>query len=194
MAEAYIQTNFGSTQTNVKYQLYDLAGMVGAQVAVTEHSTITGVYIALAEIGTAVGVQWTCDNATLTRQQDLWNTQILYSVANNVAEYLARINTTLEDIPASFPVEARFKAQALTQIPIVTANDTADALLDRADGIELGITPRQSFRAMLSALAAKLSGAATTSVKIRDAGDTKDRITATVDSSSNRTAVTLDLT
>ena len=37
-------------------------------------------------------------------------------------------------------------------------------------------------------------GAATTTVVIRDRADTKDRITATVDSDGNRTAVTVDAT
>lgn len=60
--------------------------------------------------------------------------------------------------------------------------------------IETGYTAKQSMRLMLSALAGKLSGAATTTVVIRSATDAKDRITATVDSSGNRTAVTHDTT
>lgn len=53
-------------------------------------------------------------------------------------------------------------------------------------------TVRGALRLILSALAGKLSGAATTTVTIRDADDTKNRITATVDADGNRTAVTLD--
>lgn len=68
----------------------------------------------------------------------------------------------------------------------------ADAHLDRTNGIETSWTPRMAQRVMFSALAGKLSGAATTSIAIRDVGDTKDRIAATVDSNGNRTAVTLD--
>lgn len=75
-----------------------------------------------------------------------------------------------------------------------TANENADALLDRAAGVETGMTPRQSLRLMLAALVGKLSGAATTSIAIRDTNDTKDRIAATVDSDGNRSAVTLDAT
>ena len=74
------------------------------------------------------------------------------------------------------------------------ANEIADALLDRSNGIETSYTVRQALRLILAATAAKLSGAATTTVTIRDVGDSKDRITATVDSSGNRTAVTLDAT
>lgn len=76
--------------------------------------------------------------------------------------------------------------------PPPTANDNADALLDRAAGIETNRTVRQGLRLMLSALAGKLSGAATTTVTIRDTNDGINRIVATVDSSGNRSAVTLD--
>lgn len=50
----------------------------------------------------------------------------------------------------------------------------------------------QLFRLFFSALLGKASGLATTTATFRDQADSKDRITATVDSSGNRTAVTLD--
>lgn len=50
----------------------------------------------------------------------------------------------------------------------------------------------QAFRVMRAALVGKISGAAGTSIAIRDAADTKDRIAAVVDSSGNRTSVTTD--
>lgn len=65
---------------------------------------------------------------------------------------------------------------------------------DTENGIETGYTERQVNRLMAAALAGKLSGAATTTVTIRDITDTKDRITATVDADGNRTAITLDAT
>jgi len=74
-------------------------------------------------------------------------------------------------------------------------NTIADALLDRANAIETGLTLRESHRLCVSAAAGKLSGAATTTVNIRDAiGDSKNRISATVDSDGNRTAITTDVT
>ncbi len=48
------------------------------------------------------------------------------------------------------------------------------------------------MRIFLAALGNKLAGAATTSVTMRDLADTKDRITATVDTDGNRSSVTLD--
>ncbi len=75
-----------------------------------------------------------------------------------------------------------------------TAVQNADALLDRADGIEVGLTPRQALRLDSAALAGKLSGGATVTNTFRNAvADSKDRIVATVDSSGNRTAITYDV-
>jgi hypothetical protein len=75
-----------------------------------------------------------------------------------------------------------------------TASENAIALLDTASGIETSITPRQAIRLILAASAGKLSGAATSTVIIRNVGDTKDRVTATVDADGNRSAVTVDAT
>ncbi len=73
-------------------------------------------------------------------------------------------------------------------------NEIADGLLDRADSIETGLTLRQAQRLIAAASAGKLSGAATTTIIIRDAiADSKDRITATVDSDGNRSAITYDV-
>lgn len=74
-------------------------------------------------------------------------------------------------------------------------NSIAMAHLDLAAGVETGLTIRQAMRLVAAAAAGKLSGAATTTIVIRNAvADSKDRITATVDASGNRSAITLDLT
>jgi hypothetical protein len=78
----------------------------------------------------------------------------------------------------------------LTDLATSAVND----ILDAANGVETSFTLRQALRLILSALAGKLSGAATTSVAIRDVNDTKDRISATVDNSGDRTAVTYNVT
>lgn len=49
-----------------------------------------------------------------------------------------------------------------------------------------------ALRVMLSVLGGKLSGAGTSTEIFRDTGDSKNRVTATVDASGNRTAITLD--
>lgn len=55
-----------------------------------------------------------------------------------------------------------------------------------------GYTVEETLKLCLAALVGKLSGAATPTVAIRAADDSKDRITATVDADGNRSAVTLD--
>ena len=49
------------------------------------------------------------------------------------------------------------------------------------------------MRLFLSALAGKLSGAGTGTLTFRDYGDTKARITATVDANNNRTVIVTDV-
>lgn len=71
--------------------------------------------------------------------------------------------------------------------------DVGTAVMDLANGVETGVTLRQAQRAQLAAAAGKADGAAGTTMHFRDQADTKNRITATVDSSGNRTAVTLDV-
>lgn len=78
---------------------------------------------------------------------------------------------------------------------IPTGDENADALLDRANGIETGLTLRQAQRLIAAAAAGKISGAETTTVVIRNAvADVKARITGTVDADGNRSAVTTDVT
>lgn len=60
--------------------------------------------------------------------------------------------------------------------------------------VEGSYTAVQFLRGIAASTIAKLSGAATTTVTIRDVADTKDRIVATVDADGNRTAEVLDLT
>lgn len=81
-----------------------------------------------------------------------------------------------------------------TGLAASAANEIADAALDRADAVETGLTLRQALRLIAAAAAGKLSGAATTTIVIRNAvADSKDRITATVTADGDRTAITTDL-
>jgi hypothetical protein len=67
-----------------------------------------------------------------------------------------------------------------------------DAVLD--DVVEGSLTLRHFIRLIGAAVLGELSGAATTTIVVRDASDTKTRITATVDSDGNRSAMSLDAT
>lgn len=119
----------------------------------------------------------------------------------------ANLDTQLADIPTVAEMNARTLVAANYFDPTVDAvivgtnNDKSGYALSSAgvqaiwDHVVEGTTTAvQAVRGMFAALLNKLSGAATTTVTIRDQADTKNRITATVDASGNRTAVTTDLT
>lgn len=99
------------------------------------------------------------------------------------------VKAKTDNLPSD-PADASDIAALIDALP--TAAENAAALLDLSNGIETSITPRQAIRLILAAAAGKISGAATTTVTIRNVGDSKDRITATVDSAGNRSAVTTD--
>lgn len=121
---------------------------------------------------------------------------VVNSIANNAitANAIASDAIAAAKIAAGAITAAKFASGAIdaTALAADAANEIADALLDRSAGVETNRTVRQALRLMLAALVGKLSGAATTSIAIRDTNDGVDRIVATVDSSGNRSAVTLD--
>lgn len=73
-------------------------------------------------------------------------------------------------------------------------NAVADALLDRADGVESGESPRQTLRLVRAATVGKSDGFPNGPAHFRDRADSKNRITATVDVDGNRTAISTDAT
>ena len=73
-------------------------------------------------------------------------------------------------------------------------DNVATTLLDLTDGIETNLSMREGLRLVVAALAGKISGAATATVTIRNYGDDKNRITATVDAYGNRSNISTDLT
>lgn len=121
------------------------------------------------------------------------------TVAGSVASVTGNLSGTVANVALllnSAIAPLSFQTGAIDAAVIATdaGTEIANAILDQANGIETGYTVRQAGRLLLSASAAKLSGALTTTIAIRDVGDSKDRITATVDASGNRTAITLDAT
>jgi hypothetical protein len=78
---------------------------------------------------------------------------------------------------------------------IPTANEAADALLDRASAVETNLSVRGAMRLMLSVLAGRVTGAGTGTEVFRAAvSDAEARVTVTVDANGNRTAITYDYT
>ena len=115
----------------------------------------------------------------------------LSTIASYVDTEIGTLQTTATAIKAKTDNLPAAPA-AVSDIP--TANQNADALLDRADGVETGFTFRQSLRLYNSVLLGKVSGAGTGTEVFRDLADTKARITATVDANGNRSAITRDAT
>ena len=70
------------------------------------------------------------------------------------------------------------------------ANEIATALLDLTDGVETGVTVRSAFRRIGATTAGKVSGAATTTNTFLGLDGSTTRVTATVDSDGNRSAIT----
>lgn len=95
-------------------------------------------------------------------------------------EVNAEVDTALSDYA---PAQA---GDAMT-LTVGERNDVADALLDRADAVETGTTPREALRYMAAALVGTSSNDGKTFTGI---GVATVRITATV-SGKNRTSVTL---
>ncbi len=95
-------------------------------------------------------------------------------------------------VASSIGLQIKTNLDAVVSTAPPTANTNADALLDRANAIETGVTPRGALRLIAAAEAGKTSGMDTGSPVIRAVGDAKTRITATTDANGNRTAVTVD--
>lgn len=107
---------------------------------------------------------------------------MLTAIAGYIDTEVAAIKAKTDNLPAA--------PAAVGDIP--TANQNADALLDRAAGVEAGWTLRQAMRIMLSVLAGKASGLNTTTARFRDMADSKDRVVAAVDPDGNRGSVARD--
>lgn len=75
-----------------------------------------------------------------------------------------------------------------------SASDNATGLLDLANGVESGLTLRQTMKIVAASLGGKCSGGGTGTIVFRNVADTKDVISATVDNYGNRSALTRDVT
>lgn len=119
------------------------------------------------------------------------------NVGGNVVGTVGSVVGAVGSVAAGGIAAAAFAAGAVNAAALAAdaANEIADALLDRADAIEVGLTPRQAMRLSGSAEAGLLSGAGTGTITIRNAvADSKNRIVATVDAAGNRSAIVTDVT
>lgn len=167
-----------------------IAGYLDTEIAsiIATLSTIAGyldteIAAILAAVDTEVASILANTNTAATSLSTLQTT------ANTIAGYIdtevAAIKAKTDLIPAA--------PAAVGDIP--TAIQNANALLDVANGIESGMTPRQALRGISAVLLGKLSGVGTGTETFRAAvSDLKARVIGTIDSANNRTAVSTDLT
>jgi hypothetical protein len=164
----------------------DKTGYGLADGAITEPKIASNAFTAAKFAAGAFDAVWTVTTRTLssfgTLVADIWANATRTLTAGTKDSEIDAIKAKTDNLPAS--------PAATGDVP--TANQNADALLDRTNGIESGWTVRKVLRVVFSALAGKLSGADTTTVNIRDVSDSKNRLSATVDENGNRVAVTLD--
>lgn len=111
-----------------------------------------------------------------------------------LASQLVRVSVGAVD--DALLTSAKFASGALDAVWSVSTRTLSAAGVAAvwAYAVEGSFTAVQFLRGIAAATLAKLAGAATTTVEIRDVSDTKIRVTASVDADGNRTAVTVDLT
>lgn len=151
-----------------------------------------------AGVRTAIGLAAANLDTQLTAIDDAVDTE--------VAAVLAAVDTEVAAIKAktdqlAFTIAGRVDAHAISTATgaIDGLSLHADALADIAQAVwrltgEIdGLTPKQALYLCLAVAAGKLSGAGTATEIIRNYADTANAITATVDASGNRTAITFVL-
>jgi hypothetical protein len=130
----------------------------------------------------------------ITGESDASIISSLSAIAGYLDTEVAAIKAKTDNLPSD-PADASV-ITAATDTIIGYIDTEVAAIKAKTDliptEVETGYDLQESLRIILAAVAGKLSGAATTTVTIRDILDTKNRITATVDADGNRTAVTLD--
>jgi hypothetical protein len=148
---------------------------------------------ALSDVGLTTTITGRVDAAVSTRLATAG-----YTAPDNagIATINAAVDTEVAAIKAktdNLPSSPAAVGSAMT-LTSGERDSISAALLDLAAGVETSLTLRQALRLLVAAEAGKLSGAATTTIVIRNVADSKNRITATVDASGNRSAVVYDLT
>lgn len=124
---------------------------------------------------------------------------ILVDTGTDIPAALTTIDGVVDTIQAktdnlpSDPADASVIAGLIDALP--TANENADALLDRSNAVESGVTLRGWLRVVGAVLLGKASGGGTGTETFRDMeADSKDRVISSNDQDGNRSAVTLDMT
>lgn len=149
----------------------------------------------------AAGAEWcdlTINLQTAVRQID----DLAYPATSGRSTAIdASGQVTVGTIAANAVSAAAVAADAVTEIQSGLATAAAVSALNNisvadilAGVVEGSITIKGALRLALAVLTGKSSGGDTTTVIFRDTGDSKARVTATVDGDGNRSAVSRDIT
>ncbi len=187
-------TSFGTLVADVTSAVWSATTRVltaGTNIALAKGTGVTGFNdLDAAGVRTAIGMA----SANLDTQIASLLASSSYTAPDNAS--IAAIKAKTDNLPSAPADEgliiAATDALASSIAALPSANANADALLDRADGIETGWSLRQALRIIFSVLAGKANGLSGTTVTFRDVNDSKTRVTATVDSVGDRSALTLD--
>jgi hypothetical protein len=161
----------------------------------------------LAKLGAPAGATISADIAAVKAQtaaietdtQDIQNRLPAALVSGRMASDAVAISGStvaadgVESNIANLDVAVSTRTAGGTYTTPPTAIANADTLLDRANAIEGGITPRGALRAILASTSGQCEPGNTT--EFTNPSGTKTRVTATTpDTTGRRTAISLDLT
>jgi len=207
--------NASAVRTELSTELGRIDATISSRLATTGYTapldaagTRSALGLATANLDTQLG-----DLPTATENAGaVWNALMAsYVVDGSFGERVLRSKSTQAEVqvngnghvasvlhssePDSITVGA-FAADSITASALATdaVTEIANGLLDLSNGVETGLTVRQALRLDTAALCGKSSGFPGGPGVFRNVGDTKARITATVDSDGNRINVTTDAT
>ena len=156
-----------------------------AKAAFLDHSIATvdtNVDTLLTRITAAVALA----SALATAQTDLDTITGTDGVTLATAQALYAPNKVVPDVAGTAAGLHSTTDTAIAGLNDITVADIKAGIADGTYDLE------EMMRLIFSSCCAKVSGGGTTTITFRDGPDSKDRITATVDSNGNRTATTLD--
>lgn len=175
----------------------------------TDWLTSTGIAAsAVSEIQSGLSTHsaadvWSVGTRTLTSlDEDSTTIDLDATIRAALGMAAANFDTQIGDLPNNSELSAAIASgddavlAAIAALSIPTANQNADALLDRTSGIETGVTLRQAMRAIAANAAGLVSGAGTGTEVVKGIGQGiggTTRLTATVDPSGNISGYALNL-
>lgn len=188
----------------------DLRGYLNAVANVSGGGTLTAAIGALAWANAALSGTGTISNATpyatgtlsanirgysdLTPEgitDKVWNAVLAnYQTTGSAGKALSTASSGGVDYDAMAAAVWNAATRTLTSGTPPTEAQIASAVMTYV--VESGWTTEEMLRVFAAVLAGKVSGAGTGTEVFRDINDTKNRVTATVDSNGNRSTITLD--